>query len=205
MKNSDYTYDYFLEAFNEAKKTATNLTESVSDEIFRQKPSEDKWCMGEILSHLVQAGNEYLPQIEEALDKPDDKLAKGKEPFTPNFFMRWFIGQVSPENRRKLPTVSSFEPIRSADLNISKTLADFVQLQDNFIHMLKRAKLEGWDLDRIKARNPIIKIVPMSLTACFGVADAHQRRHFEQMRMLKDQFGQKPVSSSAQHQEGAKG
>lgn len=188
MKNSDYTYDYFLEAFDQAKKTATYLTESVSDEIFRQKPSEDKWCMGEILSHLVQAGNEYLPQIEQALDKPDDKLAKGKGPFTPNFVMRWFIGQVSPENRRKLPTVSSFEPVEAEQLNKQEILSSFLKLQDELIRKLKRAKLEGLDLDRIKARHPIIKILPISLTACFGIQEAHQRRHFEQMEDLMDRF-----------------
>lgn len=190
MKNSDYTYDYFLEAFNEAKKTAANLTESTSDEVLRKKPSENKWCISEILDHLVQAGNEYLPQIKKAIHKPTESLTLGKEPFTPNFAFRWFIGQVSPENQRKLPTVSSFEPTRLVELDTAKTLEDFLRLQDEFIHILKRAKLEGWDLDRIKARNPIIKIIPMSLTACFGVADAHQRRHFGQMKALKDQFTQ---------------
>jgi hypothetical protein len=146
--------------------------------------------MIEILSHLVQAGNEYYPQIKKALDKKDDKLAKGNEPFTPGLLFRWFIGQVSPENRRKLPTVSSFEPSHISELDSNKTLSDFLNLQDSFIHILKRAKLEGFDLDHIKARNPILKIIPMSLTACFGVADAHQRRHFDQMRALRKRFSE---------------
>ncbi len=188
MKNSEYTYDYFLEAFNQAKQTAEKLTESVSQDLFIQKPSENKWSMGEILSHLVQAGNEYLPQIEKALNKSDDKLAKGSPPFTPNFVFRWFIGQVSPENLRKLPTVSSFEPIPSQELDPNSVLTDFLKLQDEFIHIIKRAKLEGLDLDHIKTWNPIVKIIPMSLTACFGVQEAHQRRHFEQIRDLRERF-----------------
>ncbi|MDR9417786.1 DinB family protein [Gracilimonas sp.] len=188
MKNSEYTYDYFLKAFEQAKQTATDLSESVNEEVFLRKPHEDKWCMGEILSHLVEAGNEYLPQIKKALDKPDNKLSKGKPPFTPNFVFRWFIGQVSPENRRKLPTVSAFEPVQGTKMNSLEVLSDFLKLQDQFIHILKKAKLEGLDLDRIKARNPIIKIVPMSLSACFRVQEAHQRRHFEKMRELKERF-----------------
>jgi len=190
MKNSAYTYDYFLEAFDNAKQTAANLTEAVPEEVFRRKPSEDKWGMGEILSHLVQAGNKYLPQIEQVLDKPDDKLAKGKEPFTPNFVMRWFIGQVSPENRRKLPTVSSFKPVEAEQISKQELLNDFLKLQDDLIHFLKRAKLEGLDLDRIRSWNPVVKIVPMSLTAFFGVLEAHQRRHFEQMEALRERFNQ---------------
>lgn len=188
MKNSDYTYDYFLDAFEQAKQTATELTESVPVDVFQRKPHEDKWSMGEILSHLVQAGNEYLPQIEKGLNKPDDKLAKGSGPFTPNIVFRWFIAQVSPENRRKLPTVSSFKPVQSEQIDMEQVLGDFLQLQDELIHFIKKAKLEGLDLDRIKTRNPVVKIVPMSLTACFGVQEAHQRRHFEQMRELRELF-----------------
>ncbi len=188
MKNSDYTYDYFLEAFNEAKQTATNLTESVSEGVFQQKPAEDKWCMGEILSHLIEAGNEYKSQIRKALDKPDDRLAKGTGPFTPNFAFRWFIGQVSPENRRKLPTVSSFKPVQAEQISKQEVLNDFLKLQDELIHFLKKAKLEGLDLNRVRSWNPVLKIVPMSLTAFFGVLEAHQRRHFEQMEELKERF-----------------
>lgn len=188
MKNSDYTYDYLLNAFEQAKSTASSLVSETDQTILTQKPGEDKWSMSEILSHLVQTGNEYLPQIKKALDKPDEKLAKGTPPFTPNFAFRWFIGQVSPENRRKLPTVSAFEPIQSAAIDTQEVLDDFLSLQDEFIHILKRAKLEGWNLDRIKARHPLFKILPLSLTACFGIAEAHQRRHFEQMTELKERF-----------------
>ncbi|MAO65479.1 MAG: hypothetical protein CL666_10810 [Balneola sp.] len=188
MKNSDYTYDYLLDAFQQAKQTAQELTESVSAEIFLRKPAEDKWCMGEILDHLVQAGNEYLPQIEKGLKKPDEQLPKGGEPFTPNFFFRWFIKIVSPEYQRGVPTVKPFEPKKAVEIDRKEVLANFLTLQDNFIKILKRAKLEQLHLDRIKTRNPVVKLVPMSLTACFAIQEAHQRRHFEQMRDLRERF-----------------
>ncbi|MEX0723247.1 MAG: DinB family protein [Gracilimonas sp.] len=188
MKNSDYTYDYFLEAFKQAKQTAAELTENVSEDIFLRKPDENKWCMGEILFHLLQTGRTYFSQVRKGLNKPEDKLSRGNGPFTPNFAFRWFIGQVSPENRRKLPTVSAFKPVQSTEIDKQEALKRFIDLQDEFIHTLKKAKLEGLDLDRIKTRNPVIKIVPMSLTACFAVIEAHQRRHFDQMRELQQRF-----------------
>lgn len=188
MKNSGYTYNYFLKKFEEAKTTASTLIRETDDQTLKQKPDESSWSMIEILNHLVQAGNEYLPQINKALDRNDEKLAKGIEPFSPGFIFKWFIKQVSPENKSKLPTVPSFEPVDLSDLDIDQTLSDFIKLQDSFIHILKRAKLEGLDLDHIHARNPILKVIPMSLTACFGVADAHQRRHFGQMKDLRNNF-----------------
>jgi hypothetical protein len=188
MKNSDYTYNYLLSAFEQAKETAQELTHSVSEDVLLKKPSEDKWSMGEILDHLVQAGNEYLPQIKKGLDKSDDKLLRGGEPFTPNFFFRWFIKVVSPEYKRPVPTVKPFEPHQATQLGKEKVLVEFIELQSEFIRLLKRSKLEQLNLDRIKTRNPIVKLIPMSLTACFAIQEAHQRRHFEQMRTLKKRF-----------------
>lgn len=188
MKNSEYTYDYFLTAFEQAKNTASELTESVSENVYLKKPTEDKWCMGEILSHLVQAGNEYLPQIQKGLSKPNDQLEIGGEPFTPNYFFRWFIKIVSPEYKREVPTVKPFEPKQADKIDKEMVLADFITLQDELISLLKRCKLEQLNLDRIKTRNPIVKLVPMSLTACFAIQEAHQRRHFAQMRDLKKRF-----------------
>lgn len=188
MKNSDYTYQYFIEAFEESKTVATDIISSTDEEILLRKPSEDKWSMAEILSHLVESGNEYLPRIKKEIDKPDGNLARGKEAFSPNFAFRWFIKKVSPENKNKYPTVPSFKPIQGDDLKPNRILNDFIQLQNEFLHILKKAKLEGLDLEGIKIRNPILKIIPMSLTACFGVTEAHQRRHFEQMKALKKQF-----------------
>ncbi|WP_421773916.1 DinB family protein [Gracilimonas sp.] len=188
MKNSAYTYDYFIDAFEQAKVTAKELTQSVGYDVFLLKPAADKWCMGEILNHLVQAGNEYLPQIKKGLNKPDEELVKGGDPFTPSVLSRWFIYSVSPNNKRPLPTVEPFKPISVDEINQEEVLANFFTLQDEYIHLIKKAKLEQLNLDRIKTRNPIIKFVPMSLTACFGVQEAHQRRHFEQMKALKKRF-----------------
>jgi hypothetical protein len=190
MKNSDYTYDYLLQSFEQAKERATELVHSVDEERFLRKPAEDKWCMGEILNHLTQAGNEYLPQIKKGLNKPDENLSKGNGPFTPSFVMRWFIGQVSPENRRKLPTVAAFQPVEVPEINPTEVLNGFLKLQDEIIHILKKAKLEQLDLDHIKTRNPVVKFIPMSLTSCFAIQEAHQRRHFEQMRELKEKISE---------------
>lgn len=187
----DYTYRYFTDAFEQARKTAENLISDLDAEIFLRRPAEDKWSIGEILSHLVQAGNQYLTQIQKRLDEPDAKLITGGPPFSPNLLVRWFIRQNSPQNKRPLPTVPSFKPHKTVDLDQQEVLNNFLQLQYEFLLILKKAKLLGLDLDRIKTRNPVIKVMPMSLTACLGVTEAHQRRHFEQMRALKEKFADK--------------
>lgn len=188
MVYTEYTYDHLIHAFQQAKETAENLTSDLDEAVFLRRPIEGKWSIGEILSHLVQAGNEYLSQIKKGLNKPDMELKKGNSPFIPGFLFRWFIHQVSPDNQRKLPTVKSFQPKQAASIDRKKVHQDFIKLQDEFIILLKKAKLEGLDLEGIKTRNPVIKFIPMSLIACFGVTEAHQRRHFEQIKELKKKF-----------------
>ncbi len=184
----NYTYRYFTDAFEQARQTAENLVSDLGEEIFLRRPAEDKWSIAEILSHLVQAGNQYLTQIQNRLDQPDAKLITGQPPFSPNFLFRWFIRQVSPQNKRPLPTVPSFKPQKTTNIGKQEVLNDFLQLQDEFLLILKKAELQDLDLDRIKTKNPVVKFIPMSLTACLGVTEAHQRRHFEQIKALKEKF-----------------
>ncbi len=165
MESPEYTYHYFVEAFENAKETAEDLVTGVDDEIFLRKPAENKWCMGEILSHLVQIGNEYLPQIKKGLNKPPEKLPKGNGPFTPNFLFRWFIYQVGPQNRRPMPTVNQFRPEKAHEIDKEKVLADFIALQDELLSIVQKAQQEELDLERIKTKNPIVKFVPMSVLA----------------------------------------
>ncbi|SMO77869.1 DinB family protein [Gracilimonas mengyeensis] len=183
-----YTYQYFSDALEDAKKQAQTLVSDLDKETFLRRPAEDKWCIGEILSHLVQAGNQYYGQINARLSEPDASLIKGKPPFEPGFVFRWFIRQVSPQNKRPLPTVPSFEPVDQPDLDKEVVLQDFLELQDKLLASLKSAELQALDLDRIKTKNPVVKFVPMSLTSCFGITEAHQRRHFEQIRNLREAY-----------------
>lgn len=189
MKTSEYTYDYFIDSFTTAKEIATDLSHNTDTDVFFAKPSPGKWSMAEILSHLNQAGNQYFDQIENRLSDKEKSFPSGKEPFTPNAFIRYFIKMVSPENQKPLPTVPSFKPKISQEEQSQKILDDFLTLQDSILGTLNRCKEEKLDLDKIMTWNPIIKIIPMSLTACYGVTEAHQRRHFGQMKSLQKDLG----------------
>lgn len=188
MKNSDYTYTYFIDSLEQAKVTSAKLVQSVGQDEFLLRPAPKKWSMGEILSHLVQAGNEYLPQIKKGFQLTNEKPVYTNESFTPNGFFRYFVKMVSPENRIPLPTVPSFKPLETEKVDQEKTLGEFHMLQDELIALLKSGQRERLDLDKLKTWNPILQIAPMSLTACFAILDAHQRRHFQQMKNIREEL-----------------
>lgn len=142
--------------------------------------------MAEILSHLVQAGGQYQKQIQKGYSQASGINIETAVRFTPNPLVRLFIRSVSPENQVPLPTVPSFEPLQRGELNQEDVLSKFTALQDSFLSSLHSAKEQRLDLDRIMTKNPILKVIPMSLTSCYAVTEAHQRRHFEQMRHIID-------------------
>lgn len=183
-----YTYDDLITSFTDARERAKELIEDFPADHINTKPEPGKWSALEIMSHLVQTGNEYRRQIQTLFDNSQADMPRGSEPFEPNIFMRWFIRQVSPQNTRALPTVKLFEPLASSKLDKDQVLNDFRELQDHAIKIITKCKEEELDPDRISIRNPIVKLVPMSLTACYGVMSAHQKRHFEQIEKLHDHF-----------------
>ncbi|MFN1835494.1 DinB family protein [Balneola sp. MJW-20] len=183
-----YSYNDFISSFTDAKERAADLIQHFPEQKLNTKPMEKKWSALEILSHLIQTGNKYKEQLETLFKSGIEDMPQGSEPFEPNLFMRWFISQVSPQNTRPLPTVKPFEPLAHEILDKDILLKDFLLLQDFAIKTVTECKDNGLDMDEISIRNPIVKIVPMSLTACFGVMSAHQKRHFGQIEALSKKF-----------------
>jgi len=49
-----YTNDFYIQGFTSAKKTIHELVDSIDNQTFNTPPAEDKWCIGEIISHLIK-------------------------------------------------------------------------------------------------------------------------------------------------------
>ena len=179
-----YTNEFFIRGFEQAATTMHELVDGLDDLSFRTPPAEGKWCVGEIMSHLLHTGGLYLNALHDKLDGDTAHLARGKDNYTHGFFMRFFIKAVSPENTRKLPTVAPFEPDPVEGLDKEKLLSDFDALQQAFIAVVEKADREDLDLSRIKIPNPVYPMIKMPVSAALAVQEAHQRRHLEQIRAI---------------------
>lgn len=72
----------------------------------------------------------------------------------------------------------------TVDLNPTDTFHKLIEIQDDITELLEKAKNERWNLDKIFAPHPMIKIFNMSLTDFLIIIDAHQRRHFWQIEQI---------------------
>lgn len=183
-----YTYDDFLKAFSESGKEASDLIDSFPEDKLNTRPQPEKWSALEIMSHLVETGDEYMGGLNILFSKDPESFAKGSPPFRPGMFFRWFIRQVSPQNSRPLPTVAAFKPADRSSLQKEEVMERFLSLQKTVHTMCTTCKEHQLDMDRVYIKNPIIRLVRMSLTSVFGLMINHQNRHFKQIRQRAEIF-----------------
>ena len=179
-----YTNDYYIQAFTSAKATLHSLVDNADIATFNTQPAEGKWCIGEIISHLIKTDKEYLNLLESVLTGDLSKFSKGKGPYKHPFHMRLFIKVVSPEFKKAVPTLPAFEPIEIKKLDKIQLIKEFDEIQDRYVALVEKADKENLHLGKIKVSNPIYSFIKMSVSACLAVNEAHQRRHFEQIKAI---------------------
>ena len=72
----------------------------------------------------------------------------------------------------------------TVDLDPADTFHELINIQDRIIEMLDKAEAEHWNLDKLKASHPVLKLLKFSFTGYFILIDAHQRRHFWQIEQI---------------------
>lgn len=179
-----YTNDYYIQAFTSAKDTIHSLVDDIDAAAFNTPPAEGKWCIGEIISHLIQTDKEYLLALEAKISDNVSMLPKGTGPYKHPIHMRLFIKVVSPEFKKAVPTLPAFEPIETKKLNKDQLLKEFDEIQDRYLAIIGKADKENLHLGKIKISNPIYSFLKMSVSACLAINEAHQRRHFQQIENI---------------------
>jgi hypothetical protein len=179
-----YTNQFFTDAFEKAKEEFSAFVTPLSMEQFSTPPAEGKWCVGEIISHLNTAGNQYLVRMNKGLEKAktNPNSEKNIEEYQPAYLWRKFIYAVSPKSAVPLPTVGKFKPIPRKSLDKDTLLNDFLELQDGYLKVLSEAKTHHISLTTIKFGNPISSLIRMHAAVGFAIIEAHQRRHLEQAK-----------------------
>lgn len=179
-----YHNQFFIDQFESIKQELREILSGVDDDLFVSLPANGGWCIGEVISHVNKTTDLYLGQMEAGFNQPTDTLPKGSNNYSLPWSMRKFVQVVSPGYKPKIKTFPAFYPEKRAEMDRIKVEQHFYKNMDRFIAIAKRSEAEDLDLDKIKVRNPIVKLIKMSLSACLTIHDAHTRRHIEQIKRL---------------------
>lgn len=170
-----------LIALDDNDRKAEALTRDLSDERFNWRPDGRSWSIAQCLDHLNVASRVYLVPIREALQEARKAGAVRKAPIRPGFFGRWFVANLEPPPKRRLPAPKKIVPAASKDK--AEVMAEWQRAQDQVRDLLREAA--GLDLNRTRFVNPFISLIRFSAGTGFQVIAAHQRRHLWQAEQVK--------------------
>jgi len=173
--------DTFMEKF-EGAKTVIYEYGSLDHDTVIFKLNPETWSCLEVCQHLIRFNKMYLGQIDDALTDLRN-IPVNSSTYSPSWLSRKFASFLEPPYKFGVKTVKPMFP-SMVDLNPSETFKTLIEIQDEAIEILKRAKDDQWDLDRITAPHPLIKIMNLSITDFLILIDAHQRRHFWQIEQI---------------------
>jgi hypothetical protein len=160
------------------------LTEGLSEAQFNWRPGPDSWSIEECLEHLRMVGQWEVRAIETAVDEARTKGITDMGPFPFGPVERFVIGMSQPPVRQKLPAPRRYIPLHGQPL--TAVLPTFLHVQSQLILQVDRSA--GLDLRRVKVPTPISRFLRLSLGAMFAQIVAHERRHMDQARRVREKL-----------------
>ena len=179
-----FELDEYQQQIEDIKTEARELTQGLSESQFNWRPALEEWSIEECLSHLTMVGQSQLKAIEQAVERGRACGITGTGPFSYGPVERFIVDMTSPPVRAKIPALKRFVPLHGQP--VTAIMPTFLHVQNMFQLQMQRA--EGLDLARVKVASPISRVLRMSLGALFAQAAAHERRHLEQARRVREKL-----------------
>ena len=160
---------------NASDARAIALVKPLTPEQLNWKPAPEKWSVGQCLEHLAISSEVYLGPIAVALAGPPSGAV---DEITPGWFASWFIRTyIAPSAHTKsarapskiTPVLSRVEP---------SILERFLKGNRDMRELVARAA--GYDVNRLRFRNPFIPLIRFTVGAGFEITSKHEDRHLLQ-------------------------
>lgn len=160
---------------------AARIAAPLDDRRFNWQPDGGKgWSVGQCLDHLVRMNRCYCDQIEDAVRAA--KESEGKRdpaPIVPGRLGAWFLRELEPPPRRKLPAPKKGQP--ASRLQKESTLVAFAGEQQRIIELARDTAC--LDCNSIRFKNPFaFGLRTWTLGTGLLILAAHERRHLWQAR-----------------------
>lgn len=156
----------------------------LSEEKLNEVPDTMQWSIAQNIDHLIKVTQSYFPLIEKVRSGKYKLHFLGKFGFAVKFFGNLILKSVDPNSVKKVKTFPVWEPVKekiSGDI-----LKKFSEQQDE----LKKLISESEDLIKkgTVISSPANDAVVYKLETAFGIIIAHQQRHFEQAKRIKEKL-----------------
>jgi len=170
--------------FRAMKREAGEFLAKVNQSQFNKKPADNGWSVAECIDHLIVTGDDYCNKFEESLRILAEKNRRYTGEMKCSWFVRKFIANIEPPVKRKFKAPQKWRP--DTNIDKAKATAAFLQLQDRWVDLINQSA--QWDTTRARLPSPAVEWIKFTAFEILGVNSAHQRRHFEQAKKVKNSF-----------------
>jgi hypothetical protein len=154
--------------------------EGLTLEQLNWKPALGAWSVAECLLHLLETDRRYLERTETAIERGRAAGKTAQGPFRYGRFGRWFLTQLEPPPKRRLPAPRIFRPARreAGPAVVRELDASLGRLLD----VMRAAG--GLDLARIRVATPVSPLLRLQLGIVLQALPAHTDRHLGQIERI---------------------
>jgi hypothetical protein len=139
----------------------------------RQAVPGKSWSVGQCLDHVAKINELYVEPLREAAAR----APRGRQPLRANLLGRWFVAEMEPPAKRRLPAPAPAAP--ASDLDPATTVAAFRAAQRDIVSFVRDTA--EFDLNRVRFRNPFLNgLRVFNVATGVLVIAAHERRHLLQ-------------------------
>jgi DinB superfamily len=148
------------------------------------RPDDRSWSIAQCLDHLNVANRLYLEAMRPVLEAAGRQGKRRQGLVRPGWFERWFVANLEPPPKRKLPAPRKIIPALQGEKEV--LLAEFRRLHAEAAGLLR--EFAGVDLG-IRFPNPFFPLVRFRVWTGILVIPAHERRHLWQIEQLRKKPG----------------
>lgn len=168
-----------IEQLEVSDRQADAVARGLSAARLNWRPAPGMWSVGQCLQHLLAANEVYLPAMARALDDGTPSVVQA---ISPGWFARWFIrAYIEPSvggKRARAP--GKITPAEHIDPSVLDLL-----LRSNEAARLLVGRAAGYDINRIRFRNPFVPLLRFTVGTGLEIIWKHQRRHLLQAERVR--------------------
>ncbi len=164
---------------------AEGLVQGLSTRQFNWSPAPKSWSILQCLDHLNTVDQLWLNGLKAAVQRGKSDGALHPGPYSYGWLGRFFLRLIQPDSKRKFKAPAAYQP--QANPDPQAVLSKWNQIHAETGKLLGEAN--GVDLSGIKVAMPGLKWIKLNLGIGFWVMTAHDRRHLQQMREVRNHPG----------------
>lgn len=172
-----------MDELGRSEREATELIEGLSDAQMNWQPNSGAaWSIAQCLDHLARINAIYIASLSAALRKRNSAAAPRSRPIRPGWLSRVFIRTMDAPARRKFS--APIQAMPTSHIGGEDALNAFIHSHDDVRALL--LECVDVDLNRIRFKNPFVRIFALTIGTGLLIILAHDRRHLWQARQVRN-------------------